>query len=186
MEIIELPLQERIKLGGRSHMAVIDYTDLNTTDGTAKTLVLGTYAARDIIERFIYDLVTPFDGGATSALALKVGYNGAAVDDDDAFIPSTEIHADATEILASNGTPAAVDTALIDEAYSTSESTVIASLRTTVNALRAAAGLAAVEAGTIEAVLTATGGDLDLLTTGKIRIAFNWIRLPDMRGINNT
>lgn len=185
MQVIELTLQERAKLGGRSHMAVIDYTDLQTAAASV-TKTLGTYAARDIIERFIYDLVTPFDGGATSALAMKIGYNGAAVDDDDAFQPSVEIHVDATEVLAGNGTPPAVDTSTVDETYSTAESTVLASVRTIVNQLRAARGLAAVEAGTIEAVFTATGGNLSLLDTGKIRIYFNWIRLPELRGINNT
>ena len=186
MDIIALSLQERIKVGGRSHMAVIDYTDLSSTASTAKTLTLGTYAARDFIGRFLYDLVTPFDGGATSEMTLKIGYNGAAVDDDDAFLPATSVHVDATEILCANGAPAVVDTSTVDETYSTAESTVIASLRTKVNALIAVLGLAAVEAGTIEAIFTATGANLTALTTGKIRIFFDWITLPDMRGINGT
>lgn len=184
MQIIELPLQERIKVGGRSHMAIVDYTDLSATAGTGKTLTFGTYQARDIIERFIADLVTPFDGGATSGLTVKVGYNGASVDDDDAFIPSTQLHLDSTEILAFNGCPPVVDATAVDQTYSTEESTVVNSLRTIVNQLRAVLGLAALEAGTIEAVFTSAGANMTDLTTGRARFYFNWIRLTDLHDIN--
>lgn len=186
MLIIPLSIEERCKVGGRTHMGVVDYTDLSATAGTAKTLTFGTYAARDIIGRLIYDLVTPFDGGATSELTVKVGYNGTAVDDDDAFLPATSVHLDSTEILSSLGVPAVVDASVVDGTYGSQESTVIESLRTKLNALLALQGLAAVEAGTIEAIFTSTGANLTALTTGKIRFFFDWITLPEMRGINGT
>lgn len=186
MLIIPLSIEERCKLGGRSHMAVVDFTDLNDTAGTAKTLTFGTYAARDIIGRLMFDLVTPAVGASITNLVCKVGYDGAAVDDDDAFLPSTELCAAGTEILAGMGVPSVVATDTVDGTYGTEESTVIGSLRTKLNALLALQGLAAVEAGTIEAVFTSTGANLTALTAFKIRFFFDWITLPEMRGINGT
>jgi hypothetical protein len=159
MEVIPLNNHERIATGC-SHVAVIDYTDLSGTAATTKTLSLFTYAARDLVDRAFFDLVTPFDGGATSALTIDVGHNGASVDDADSLIDGVEVHVDGSEILASDGNGAA-----------------FATLRT---------GFAAQEAGAIEALFTATGANLTALTTGKIRVYFNVIQLSKLRGINNT
>ena len=68
-------------------------------------LTVGSGVARDIVRGAWFDLVTPFDGGATSELTVQFGYDLAAgTDDADAFIAATSVHLDATEILASNGT----------------------------------------------------------------------------------
>lgn len=103
-DIIELGLEERI-LTGASHCVRIDHVKLAETAGTAVTLTVGSAVARDQVSNAWFDLVTPFDGGATSELTLKFGYDLAAgTDDDDAFIAATSVHLDATEILASVGT----------------------------------------------------------------------------------
>jgi hypothetical protein len=184
MKITELTLEERIKTGC-THLAEIDYTDLAAAGATtAVTLDLATYVARDCVTHALFDLVTPFDGGATSALALKVGFDGATVDDDDAFIQSEELHLDATEVLASVGVPPAVATDTVDGTYGNEERDVIISLRNVVESFRARRK-AFVEAGKIQAIFTATGGNLNALTVGKVRIYFNKVRLTGIRGIND-
>jgi hypothetical protein len=47
--------------------------------------------------------VTAFDGGATSALALDVGHNGATTDDADSILDNYEVHVDATEVMFGDG-----------------------------------------------------------------------------------
>jgi hypothetical protein len=175
--IQELSLEERVKTGC-SHRAIVDYTDLTDTAGTAKTLVLLPYVARDIFNFAMFDLVTPFDGTSTTSLTMWVGHNGASVDDADSLIRSVELHNDATEILAGcgNGEPVATDT--VDETYSTAESTVLASCRTQINAINVRR-FAAQEAGNIEAVFTSTSANLTDLLTGKVFIYLNRIRLSD-------
>jgi hypothetical protein len=183
VKITELTLEERIKTGC-SHQVVIDYTDLNDTAGAAKTLDLVAYKARDCVTFTAFDLITPFDGGATSALAFKLGFDGATVDDDDAFIQSEELHLDATEVLASVGVPPAVAADTVDATYGAEEAAVITSLRNVVGNFRARR-IAFQEAGMIEAVFTASGGNLNALTQGKVAIFMNIVNLPDIRGIND-
>jgi hypothetical protein len=185
MQVNQLSLEERVKTGC-SHVATIDYTDLNTEGDTSKTLVLfAGGAARDIINRVMFDLVTAFDGTSTTSLLLDVGYNGASVDDDDAFIDGVELHNDATEILAACNNVDAPTTTTVDETYSTAESAALNGTRTAVNNLRAKI-YAAQEAFALEAKFTSVTANLDDLTSGRLRIYFNLIRLPDLRGINNT
>jgi hypothetical protein len=103
-DIIELGLEERI-LTGASHCVRIDFNKLAETASTSVALTVGSGVARDIVRGAWFDLVTPFDGGATSELTVQFGYDLAAgTDDADAFIAATSVHLDATEILASNGT----------------------------------------------------------------------------------
>ena len=149
MIVVKLGQEEQLKTGC-SHLAVIDYADLSAA-ATSKVLTLYTYAANEIIERGMFDLVTKFDGGATSELTVKLGWNGASVDDDDGLIAAASLHYDATTILASRGT---------------------------------GSGLAAVEAGTIEATFTATGANTSTLTTGKVRVYFNVVKMKELRDIN--
>lgn len=177
MTVTELTLQERIKTGC-SHVAIIDYTDLSSTAGTTKTLNLFDGGlARDIVDRVLVDVVTPFDGGATSALKLDVGYNLASgTDDPDAFIDNIEVHVDATEILADGGS---IPVQTIDTTFGQQEADAITDLR-------ARRPFAAQEAFDIEALFTATGANLTALDTGRVRIYFNVVRLTDLRGINNT
>lgn len=102
MIVVKLGQEEQLKTGC-SHLAVIDYADLSAA-ATSKVLTLYTYGANEILERGQFDLTTKFDGGATSELTIKVGWNGASVDDDDGLIAAASIHADATTILCSRGT----------------------------------------------------------------------------------
>jgi len=136
-------------------VAEISYTDLvalgAVTSGTL-SLITGLTAGA-IVTGAAYSLVTPFDGGATSALALDVGFNGASVDDPDAFLDNYQVHLDGTEVLAGDGNGAA-----------------FATLRT---------GHAFVESADIEALFTATGGNLNALTAGKIRIYLAVTRLGE-------
>lgn len=166
----ELMLEERIKFDGATHRIVIDYTDLTDTAGTAKTLQVLPYIARDIVRLKVFDLVKPFDGGSTSALNVIAGWNGGSVDDANGLLEATELHADATEILA--GAPNA-DASTVDGTYGAQEQAVIASLRALF------AGLQAQEAGNIELVFTATGANLTALTQGKLFLYLQRIRLSD-------
>lgn len=175
MKVIELTLEERVKTG-RSHMAVIDYTDLNTTAGTGKTLVLAPYLARDILERGAYDLVTPFVGAAITNLTAKLGYNGATTDGADSLFEAKELAGVATEILSDAGS---IDASAIDATFGAPELAVLTSLRNR-------QAYAPQDAGNVEIVFTATGANLTALTAGKVRVLFNVIRLTDLRGINGT
>lgn len=166
---IELSLEERIKLDGATHKIVVDYTDLTDTAGTAKTLVLLPYLARDIVRLKAWDLVKTFDGGATSELTVKLGWNGT-VDDDDGLLLATSIHEDATEIL---GGASKANTATTDTTFGQQELDVLDSLRALFN------GLQAQDAGNIEAVFTSTGANLSTLTQGRVVFYIQRLRLTD-------
>lgn len=188
MNLVKLPLEERVSTGC-SHalrLVVAEVLTLASAAGatTALTINVKTYQARDIVNLAFFDLVTPFDGGATSGLTLKFGYNGATVDDDDAFIAARSIHVDATEIFADAGGLTAVATDTVDSTYGSAEATVLESLRTTVNEVRARRFFAAQEAGTFQLILTSTGANLSALTTGEVVLYFNVIRPTELRGIN--
>lgn len=144
---------EEAALSGFTHKAIIPYTDLVALGATAAgVVVVGTYTAGTLLAAAAHKLVTPFDGGATSALAMIMGWNGATTDDDDGLIAaSREVHLDATEVLYGDGTGAA-----------------FATLRT---------GYAALDAGNIEVKFTATGGNLDALTTGEVHVYWGQVDL---------
>ncbi len=185
MIVKSLSLEERVKTRC-SHVAEIDYTDLNAEGDTSITLTLfGDGLARDIIDRVIVDLVTPFDGTSTTSLLLDVGYNGATTDDDDAFIDALELHNDATEVLVAMNNVPAPTTTTVDETYSTAESNALNETRTAVNNLRAKI-YAAQEAYDLEAKFTSVTANLTDLSSGRARIYFNLIRITELRGINNT
>lgn len=150
--IQELSLEERVKTGC-SHRAIIDYTDLTDTAGTAKTLVLLPYQARDLFNVAFFDLVSGFVGPSITNLTIELGWNGAAVDDPNGLIEAAELATAGTEILAGDATGVA-----------------FATKRT---------GFAAQEAGNIEAVLTSTGANLSVLTAGKVFVYLNRVRLND-------
>lgn len=141
---------------GYTLMAVITAADFADTAAATKTLTLmANLAVGDLLRRADFYLPTPFDGGATSGLKLDVGFNlGAGTDDPDAFLDDYEIHADGTEVLAGDGNGA-----------------VFATLRT---------GYAFKEGAAIEALFTATGGNVNLLTTGEVRIYLDIVRLPNL------
>lgn len=173
MQVIELGLEERVKCG-RSHMAIIDFTDLNTTAGTGKTLQLAPYIARDILERGAFDLVTPFQGASITSLTAALGWNGATTDLANGLFEAKELCVDATEILADAGS---IDGSTTDGTYGSQELAVL-------NSLRNRQAYAAQDAGNVEIVFTASGANLTALTVGRVRVFFNKIRLADLRGIN--
>lgn len=188
VNVIQLPLEERIKTGCSHAVRLTLATILAAASAagatTSLTLDLSAYVARDIVNLAFFDLVTPFNGGATSELTLKLGYNGTATDDDDAFIAARSIHADATEILADVGSVTAIGAETVDGTYDADTATVINALRVTVNELRARRFFASQEAGLIQLILTATGANFSELTTGEVVVYFNLIRPTDIRSIN--
>lgn len=121
----------------------IDYADVAAASvSLAGTVSLFNYAANDVLGLGRIRATAYFDGGATSELTVKVGYNGTASDDDDAFVTATSIHADSgSKVLCATG--AGTDNA---------------------------AGKSMTEAGTVEAVFTSTGANLDAFTSGKVYI----------------
>lgn len=158
---------------GWTHKWIIDYADLVAAGATtALTQTLkDAIPARSKIDNVTYNLVTPFDGGATSELTMKLGFDLASgTDDDDAFLVATSIHADATYIIAGGARYTALATDTVNETYTTEESTVIASLRTTLNQILARSERLFLVAWDLEAVFTATGANLSALTTGEVHI----------------
>lgn len=137
---------------GFTHKCTVDYTDLTALGAVGSgAIVLAPYTAGTLIKAAAFRLETAFDGGATSALVIDVGHNGATTDDPDSMIDNIETHADGTEILYQDGNGA-----------------VFATLRT---------GYAALDAGNIEATFTATGGNLNVLTQGKIHVYLQMVDL---------
>ena len=136
---------------GFTHTVVITHADLSGTAATTKTIALATYTAGLGCTKAAYRLVTPFDGTSTTALALDVGHNGATTDDPDSILDNYEIHNDATDIAFGDGNGA-----------------VFATLRT---------GYYPLDAGTYEALFTATTANLTDLTAGEVNI---YLRLEDL------
>lgn len=150
MKVFALSNAQQAQLGF-THRFEVSYTDLSSTASTAVAVALAAYVAGRGVTGAAFKLVTPFDGGATSALAMKVGHNGASTDDDDSLIASVEVHLDATEVLYGDGTGAA-----------------FAAART---------GYFPLDAGSYEATFTATGANLTALTTGEVHIYLNIVDL---------
>lgn len=142
---------------GFTHRFTVDYTDLNDTAATTKTLqLLNSLPRGTMVAAAAFELETAFDGGATSALAMDVGYDLlAGTDDPDAFLDGYEVHVDATEVLAGDGNGA-----------------VFATLRT---------GYVSQEQMDLEVLFTATGANLTALTTGKVHIYLKVVELHRFR-----
>lgn len=145
--------QDEQRYSGYTHRFTVDYTDLSAAATTKTLSLISGLALGSIVKEAAYYLETSFDGGATSALTLKVGYNLAAgTDDDDSFVAGNSIHADSSPVLAGDGNGAA-----------------FATLRT---------GYAFQESAAIEALFTATGANLNTLTQGKVHI---FLAVVDMK-----
>lgn len=137
---------------GFTTKAILTFADLAALGAvTSGAIVLAPYTAGTACQQAAYKVVTAFDGGATSALALDVGWNGATTDDADGLLDNFEVHADATEVLYGLGNGAAFATLLT--------------------------GYAALDAGNFEATFTATGGNLNALTAGEIHI---YLKIVDL------
>lgn len=150
MKVFALSNAQQAQLGF-THRFEIPYTDLSSTASTGLAVVLAAYVAGRGVTGAAFKLVTPFDGGATTNLTIKVGHNGATTDDDDSLIAATELHLDGTEILYGDGNGAA-----------------FATLRT---------GYFPLDAGNYEATFTATGANLTALTTGEVHVYLNIVDL---------
>jgi hypothetical protein len=173
MKFYQLSTQEAA-LRNCNAVVEVDYTDLNTTADTTLTqnLVDGL-AAGTRIEFIGHQLVTAFDGGATSELTVALGYDLATgTDDADGFLAATSVHADATFINGSPRPVADISAETVDQTYGTQESTVIASLRTAANTTNKRGPKVFAAAADIEAAWVATGANLTVLTAGKVRFFF--------------
>lgn len=131
-----------------THLFKIFHTDLNDTAGTGKTLELLTGISKgNFVYKAAHLIRTNFDGGATSALALDVGWDAASgTDDADGIIAAREIHEDATEVPAGDANGAAFAASRTGYAF-------------------------LVDGGKLTATLTSTGGNLTALTQGEVWVA---------------
>lgn len=137
-------MEEQAAASGFSHVCTIEYTDLNTTAGTTKTIELLTgMTVGVLVDKAAFYLETGFVGASITNLLVEVGWDSAA-DDADGLLAGYEAATAGTEILAGDGDGAA-----------------FATLRT---------GYAFVAAGEIEVLFTATGANLTALTAGKCHI----------------
>lgn len=141
---------------GFSHRFTVDYTDFTAAATTQVFQLLNSLPRGTMVTAAAFELETPFDGGATSALAMDVGYDLlAGTDDPDAFLDNYEVHLDATEVLAGDGNGA-----------------VFATLRT---------GYVSQEQMDLEVLFTATGANVTALTAGKVHIYLKVVELPKFR-----
>lgn len=142
---------------GWTHYFKITSADLTAAATTQTLQLIGTaqngVAVGDIIRAGAFYLPTPFTATAgMTNLTMQVGYDLAAgTDDPDAIIKAVELFGAATEILAGDAT-----------------GDIFATLRT---------GFAFQEAGDIEALFTATGGNISTLTAGEVRVFLQINRL---------
>ena len=138
------------RAGGWTHQFTITNADLTAAATTQTLQLIGSaqngMAVGDIVRSAAFYLPTPFTATAgITNLTMQIGYDLAAgTDDPDAFIKAVELFGAATEILAGDG-----------------NGDVFATLRT---------GYAFQELGDIEALFTATGGNLSTVTAGEVRV----------------
>ncbi len=170
MKIAELSAAQMARTGC-THRFEVTYADL-TAAATTQTLTLASIlAAGTFVSNVCYKVVTLFSGGSTSDLTVQVGYDVATgTDDANGLLPAHSIHADATYILAGPSPIGDADTSTVDGTYGSDESTVIASLRTKLDAATRSAPKAFQEAGSLTALFTATTANLSTLTAGEVHI----------------
>jgi hypothetical protein len=176
--IIILPLEERIKAGGCSHLQVVDFNDFADTAGTTKTLSVLTGTARQGLGRIFYALKTNFDGGATSELTVQGTLNYAS-STDKVVLPAHSIHEDATEVVAGPAGLAVVDASTTDTTFGAQELAVLDSLRLRVDSLTGRVPIIPGEAWTLDFLFTSTGANLNALTSGKLQLFIERIDLND-------
>lgn len=98
MKITKLSPQQQDRTGF-THKINITYADVaGFTSGVAAQVFpagSGTLPAGSVVGKAAFNLITTFDGGATSALTMQVGDAGVT----NRFITAKSVHADATPIL---------------------------------------------------------------------------------------
>lgn len=169
---------------GWTHKWIVTAADLVAAGATtAATLELAPgVAARSKIENIDWNLITAFDGGATSELTLKLGYDLASgTDDDDAFLSAVSLHADSTAIVTRPNSLAVADASTVDGTYGAPEAAVIADLRTELNKLLQRVARWFTVAWDLEAIFTATGANLTELTAGEVHIYARLVEYPAAR-----
>lgn len=134
--------QNETAASGFTHKFTIDHADL-TAAATTQTITLTGLTRGMLITNAAFNLVTPFDGGATTELTLEVGWDTVGADPD-GLIEAASIHLDATEILVGDATGAA-----------------FAAKRT---------GRPVVSAQNATALFTATGANVSVLDAGEVDI----------------
>jgi hypothetical protein len=161
-------------LRGASHEAVIKYTDLNATAATSLTQTLAEAMPAGTRIAFVgHQIDTLFDGGATSELTAKIGWDlGSGTDDDDGLLAATSLHADATYVKFGPAAIADVDASTVDNTYGQQENDVISSLRTKLNTTLKNGLKVFNDTADLEVVWTATGANLTALTQGQVRFFF--------------
>jgi len=140
--ITELLSTQEVAQTGFTHKFTVTHEDL-TAAATTETVTLTGLTRGMLITNAAFNLVTPFDGGATSELTLQVGWDTVNADPN-GLIDAVSVHADATEILVGDATGAA-----------------FATLRT---------GRPVVAAQNATALFTATDANVSVLTTGEVDI----------------
>lgn len=149
MKIFEYSDAQRAK-HGFSHRFEITYADL-TTASTAHTLNLATYTAGLGITAGAFRLVTGWVGASVTGLTMKIGHNGATTDDDDSIFEAVELCEAGTEIDFGDANGAA-----------------FATKRT---------GYFPLDAGTYQAIFTATGANINVCTAGEVHVYLTLVDL---------
>ena len=128
-----------------------------TAAATTQTIAAIQLPSKCIVTQVAFTLDEEFDGGATSELTIQVG-DGT---NPDGYIEAASVHADATSVAA----------ALADGAYTagTDDNTDVTA--SVVNGKLYSA------ADTIDALFTATGANVSVLTAGKVRVVVSYLDL---------
>lgn len=173
MTLQKLDSQEAA-LRGASHECVVQYTDLNSTASTSLTQTIADdLPAGTRIAYIGHQLDTLFDGGATSELTAKIGWDlGSGTDDDDGLLAATSLHADATYVKFGPAAVADVDSSTVDNTYGQQENDVITSARTKLNTTLKNGFKVFNDTADLNIVWTSTGANLTALTAGKVRFFF--------------
>ena len=144
MKISKLSAEET-RESGFTHKAAITFADFASVAATTKVhVIFSGLVAGFLVRNAAFRLVSGFVGASVTNLTLQLGWTGASSDDDNGLIEAVELATAGTEILAGDATGAA-----------------LATKRT---------GFAPQEAAAIEALFTATGANLSVLTAGEVHI----------------
>lgn len=173
------------RLTGATHLIKVPYTDL-TAAATSQTLdLIASIPANTLFQYRGHVLISDFDGPSITELTVAVGYNlSSGTDDADGFQAATSICGAATEIDASPEEITDVDASTVDTTYGTEESTVIASLRTKLNALLKLQPVCHNVAWDLEAVFASTGANLSVLTSGEVWFLVSAVNLDQLEKAN--
>jgi hypothetical protein len=157
---------------GATHSIIVDFTDLTGTAATSKTQELMTSIPANTRFRYVgHILQEDFDGPSITELTMAIGYDlSSGTDDNDGFQAATSVCGAATEVEATPELVTDVATDTIDTTFGTEESTVLTSLRTKVNTLLKLLPRSFTVAWDLDAVFTATGANLSVLTAGRVQI----------------